>query len=81
MSFLSNTVKKISFEDIETIDVISHRTWSYSRMTGTMRSSMPSYSLTVNVKDQDHGIGTDLGDVPRAAELQEKLNKIIGLPR
>ena len=65
-------VKEISFEEIESIEVITHR---------TLRSSMASYSLTLNVKDQLFGIGTNLGYIPRAAELQEKLNQIIGLPK
>lgn len=69
---LRYAVKEISFEEIESIEVITHR---------TLRSSMASYSLTVNVKDQVFGIGTNLGYIPRAAELQEKLNQIIGLSK
>ena len=70
---LRYAVKEISFEKIESIEVVTHR---------TLKSRTASYSLTVNVKDQVFGrIGTNLGFIPRAAELQEKLNQIIGLPK
>lgn len=78
---LKFSVKKIKFEDIESLEIISHKTLSKVSATGIPRSSMTSYSLTVNVKDQAYGVGTDLGYIPRAAELQEKLNQIIGLPK
>ena len=74
-------MKKIKFDDIESLEIISHKTLSKVSATGIPRSSMTSYSLTVNVKDQAYGVGTDLGYIPRAAELQEKLNQIIGLPK
>ena len=68
--FILNFIaEEIRFKDIETIKV---------ETTGGGSSGMKKDLLIVNLKDQP--VGKDLGAVPQADVLVEKLKRFIGLP-
>ena len=66
---LNLNAEEIRFEDIESIEV---------ETKGGGSSGMKKNVLVVNLKDQP--VGEDLGAVPQADELVEKLKRFIGLP-
>ena len=66
---LNFSAEEIRFEDIETIEV---------ETSGGGSAGMKKNLLIVNLKDQP--VGEDLGAVPQADELVEKLKRFIGLP-
>ena len=63
---LNLSAEEIWFEDIETIEV-----------ENMGNNQAYKYHLIVNLKDQP--VGEDLGAVPQADELVEKLKRFIGL--
>ena len=66
---LNFSAEEIRFEDIESIEV---------ETKGGGSAGMKKNLLVVNLKDQP--VGEDLGTVPQADELVEKLERFIGLP-
>ena len=66
---LNFSEEKIRFEDIESIEV---------ETKGGGSGGMKKNLLIVNLKDQP--VGEDLGAVPQADELVEKLKRFIGWP-
>ena len=65
---LNFSAEEIRFEDIESIEV---------ETKGGGSAGMKKNLLVVNLKDQP--VGEDLGTVPQADELVEKLKRFIGL--
>ena len=66
---LNLNAEEIRFEDIETIEV---------ETKGGGSGGMKKDQLIVKLKDQP--VGKDLGMIPQADELVEKLKRFIGLP-